>query len=112
MFADRAARLGMLILLSAMLSPGSANAAEACMGRNCLPAQDDPFTECIGRQCAEPAPPADGPEIECTGEDCFPTADPPAEDCTGEDCFPKAAPPAEYCKGEDCTLEPDDDGQQ
>lgn len=88
MLQNRTARLGLLLLLAAVAAPPAAlMAAEVCMGENCLPAQDDPMTECDGQQCADPAPPAAGPEVECEGEDCFPKAKGPVDDCSGEDCI-------------------------
>jgi hypothetical protein len=91
MFQDRTAKLVVLLLLCGM--PGPALAQEVCTGQNCLPSQDDPTTECVGQQCANPAPPAPGPEVECVGDGCFPDAKPPAEDCTGQDCT--LSPPGE-----------------
>ena len=45
--------------------------------------------------------PAHAEEGACTGENCQPKADGPEEECTGQDCDTQ---PVEECKGENCAL--------
>jgi len=47
--------------------------------------------------------PAHAEEGACTGENCQPKADGPEEECTGQDCDTQ---PVEECKGENCALTP------
>ena len=95
-------RIATLNLLSALLlcGAGAAQAAESCMGQNCLPPQAG-SSECRGDHCAPPAPAAGAPQIECIGEGCAP---PPVTDCEGQDCAPPAVGPIEACEGQDCQL--------
>jgi hypothetical protein len=47
--------------------------------------------------------PAHAEEGACTGQNCQPKADGPEEECTGQDCD---TAPVEECSGEDCAPTP------
>lgn len=48
--------------------------------------------------------PVQAEEGACTGQNCQPKADGPEEECTGQDCDTQ---PVEKCSGENCTLTPE-----
>lgn len=57
----------------------------------------------LGSLTAVGAMPAHAEEGACTGENCQPKADGPEEECTGQDCD---TAPVEECSGENCTPTP------